>query len=109
MSFQEEQTDAVEILVSEVGPHVCNYSRYIFEQATIKLGEESQCKKHVLQNTIRARSRRGRGQGCFPVTWGTGEDTWQPLAFIFICIFATENTESWGKAVPNNVWKSLFQ
>lgn len=91
----------MEILVSEMGPHVCNYSSYVFEQATKMLGEESQCKKHVLQNMIRARSKRGRGQGCFPVTWDTGEDTWQPLAFIFICISATENTESRGKAVAN--------
>lgn len=78
---------------------MCNYSQVIFEQATKKLGEESQHKKHLLQNTI---NRMGSGKrGCFQVTWGTQLNEQKSLAFTFILISALKDTKSWGNTMPN--------
>lgn len=100
MSFQEEQTDAVVILLVRSGPHVCNHSRVIFESATKKLGKESQRKEYQLQNTIRASSRRGKGARLLPGHTGQGKTNGGPW-HSSLSVSATEDTESWGKAVAN--------
>lgn len=108
MSFQEEQTDAVEILVSEMGPHVCNYSRYMFEQGSKMLGEEANA-RNMSCKTRPEQAVEGAGAGCFPVTWGTGKthgSLWHSSLFAFLLL----KTQSQGaKLWLTNVWSSLFQ
>lgn len=45
--------------------------------------------------------QKGQGRKAAFRSHGAGEDKWRPLAFIFISVSATEDTESWGKAVAN--------